>query len=125
MISYYHKLSKDDFKKKIESQQSLALFEFKVDWSGGSYIIDLIIKKLAMDYHRHLDFYQINVESNSELIRTYQVSKFPTILFVKRGKIVNKIEGIASSQKLIKDIEKLIQNDPINKKRPNRNPPEI
>ena len=54
------------------------------------------------------------VEPNSELIRTYQVSKFPTILFVKRGKIVNKIEGIASSQKLIEDIEKLIKNDPTN-----------
>ena len=114
MISYYHKLSKEDFKKKIENQQSLALFEFKVDWSGGSYIIDLIIKKLAVDYRRHLDFYQINAEPNSELTRTYQVSKFPTILFVRRGKIVNKIEGITSSRKLIEDIEKLIQNDPIN-----------
>ncbi|MCG8322437.1 MAG: thioredoxin family protein [Cytophagales bacterium] len=114
MISYYHKLSKDDFSKKIREQQSLALFEFTVDWLGGSYIIDPIIKKLARDYRRYLDFYQINLESDSELIRTYQLNKFPTILFVKRGKIVNKIEGITSSEKLIEDIEKLIENDPIN-----------
>lgn len=114
MIFYYHQLSREEFKKKVENQQSLALYEFKVDWSGGSYIIGPIIKKLAVDYSQYLDFYQINVEPNSELARAYQIIKFPTLLLVKRGKIVNKIEGIISSQKLSEDIEKLIQNDPGN-----------
>ena len=67
-----------------------------------------------MDYSQYLDLYQINVEQNSELVRTYQISRFPTLLFVIRGKIVNKIEGIISSQKLIEYVEKLIQNDTTN-----------
>lgn len=104
-------LSKKDFLSKIAERDTLALVEFKADWSGGSHMLDPIIRKLAFTYNNYLSFFRIDADTHEDVVTAFGVDCYPTLLFFSRGEVVDKISGIRSMDEIIGKIEKLIKND--------------
>ena len=92
-------LSHKDFKERIK-EYDLVLIEFRADWSGGSHIVEPIIRRLADIYKEKLPLYSVDADRNQEIIKYFEIWRYPTMLLMRHGKMVDKIIGMLPLQEI-------------------------
>jgi len=104
-------LTKKDFKEKI-SRHRLALVEFKAEWSGGSHIVEPVMKKLAIAYRKQLCFFRVDAERNRDIIEDFGIDRYPTLLLFSQGTLVDRISGIHPVQEIKNRIDHQLHQKP-------------
>jgi thioredoxin 1 len=99
------KLTKQEFKKEVMESEALSLVKFKIEWSGACQIISPIYEELSKSYTGTVNFFTIDVEKETGIDKEYGVMEIPTILFFKRGKIVDHVSGLVPKNVVISKIE--------------------
>lgn len=67
-----------------------------------------IVDELAAAYEGRVLVGKCDVEENDELTMKYVVRNIPTIIFLKKGELVDKQVGACSKEALAAKIEKLL-----------------
>ena len=98
-------ISKIDFKKEVISSTGLTLVQFKKEWNGACQIISPIYEELARSYKGQANFFTVDVEKETGIDRDYGVVEIPTILFFRRGEIIDHVAGLAPKNVMISKIE--------------------
>src|SRR5574339_124520 len=99
------KRTKQNFKKEVIESQGLSLVKFNIEWSGACQIISPIYEELSRSYTGMVNFFTIDVEKETGIDQEYGVLEIPTILFFKRGKIVDHVSGLVPKNVVITKIE--------------------
>ena len=71
-------------------------------------VIDFCVDELAAAYEGRVLVGKCDVEENDELTMKYGVRNIPTIIFLKKGELVDKQVGACSKEALAAKIEKLL-----------------
>ena len=100
-------VSASNFKEVID-RYPVVVVEFRADWCGACKSLDPLIDQLATKYSGEAVFGRVNVDSNPNLVRNFQVSGVPTLLVAKDGEIVDKMVGVSSPQNLESKIRNYI-----------------
>ena len=74
--------------------------DFWAEWCGPCKMISPIISQLAEEYDGRLVVGKCNVEESEELAAEYGIRNIPTLLFFKKGRLVDKFVGAANKVKL-------------------------
>jgi thioredoxin 1 len=98
-----------EFRKVIESVD-LSLVQFKAEWNGACQLASLIFEDLAKTYGDSARFYNVDIDEPTGLDSEYGVNEIPTILFFKRGHIIDYARGLTSKKELIAKIENALAN---------------
>ncbi len=98
-------LSKADFTKEVIESRNLSLVQFRKEWNGASQIIEPVYNELAQSYNGVVDFFTVDVEREKGLEIEFGVMDIPTILFFKKGKVVDHAIGLTPKNILISKIE--------------------
>lgn len=99
------KLTRQEFKKEVMESQALSLVKFKIEWSGACQIISPIYEELSKSYTGTVNFFTIDVEKETGIDKEYGVIEIPTILFFKRGRLVDHVSGLVPKNVVITKIE--------------------
>ena len=83
---HFDKLMKDYPDKVI-------IVDFWAVWCGPCAFFAPIFKKLHDEFRKEFIFAKVNVDKNAKIAMRYQITGIPTTLFVKGGKVINKIVG--------------------------------
>ena len=86
----------------------VTLVQFRKQWNGASQIIEPVYNDLAKTYNGVVNFFTVDIEKESGLETEYGVMDIPTILFFKRGKIIDHVIGLTPKNFLISKIENAI-----------------
>lgn len=84
--------SADTLKESIETSAKLLLLDFYADWCGPCKRLTPKLEELETEYTNTL-FYKINVDELDDLTEEYSIKCMPTIIFIKNGNIIDRIEG--------------------------------
>ena len=98
-------ISRKEFEKEVIDNHSLALVQFKIEWSGACQIISPIYEELAASYKGLASFYTVDVETEKGLDSEYGIQELPTILFFKSGRVIDHICGLTPKNVMISKIE--------------------
>ncbi|GMY26092.1 thioredoxin H5-like [Fagus crenata] len=104
-VTAYH--SKDQWKTYFEATKQtdkLLVIDFSATWCGPCQFIEPTFKELSCKY-TDVEFVKIDVDELSSVAQEFAVEAMPTFLFVKKGKVVDKVVG-ARKDELQKKIEK-------------------
>jgi thioredoxin 1 len=104
-------ISKAEFKKEVIESNNLSLVQFKIEWSGACQIILPIYEELANSYNGQANFFTVDVENEIGLDNEYGVMELPTILFFKKGKVIDHITGLTPKNVLIRKIENALTTE--------------
>lgn len=104
-------ISKKAFKKKLLSGKKKIILEFYTDWSGGSYLVDRFLQKLALKYENRIDIFRINADKDKSLSATYLIKRFPTLLLTHEGEVVDIIKGIQPIENIEERIDHFLNYD--------------
>ncbi|MBL7741856.1 MAG: hypothetical protein JNN00_00145 [Chitinophagaceae bacterium] len=104
-------LSKNDFKKEVIDSMTLSLVQFRIEWSGACQIISPIYEELASSYTGQARFFTVDVEKETGIDNEYGVMELPTILFFKRGVVIDHITGLTPKNVIISKIENALTSE--------------
>jgi thioredoxin 1 len=100
-------LNDANFKEKVLDSDKLSVIDFWAEWCGPCRAIGPVIDELSKEYEGKVNIGKVNVDHNPQISMNYGITSIPAILFVKGGKVVDKLVGAQPKGNFVKKIEAL------------------
>jgi thioredoxin 1 len=94
-----------NFQTEVLSSDKLTVIDFWAEWCGPCRAISPVIDELSKEYAGKVNIGKVNVDNNPQLSMNYGITSIPAILFVKEGKVVDKLVGAQPKSNFVKKIE--------------------
>lgn len=94
-----------NFQEKVLSSEKLTVIDFWAEWCGPCRAIGPVIEELSKEYNGKVNIGKVNVDHNPQLSINYGITSIPAILFIKGGKVVDKLVGAQPKSNFVKKIE--------------------
>ena len=98
-------LTDTNFQEKVISSDKLTVVDFWAEWCGPCRAIGPVIEELSKEYNGKINVCKVNVDHNPQLSINYGITSIPAILFIKGGKVVDKLIGAQAKGNFVKKIE--------------------
>ncbi|SFK53589.1 thioredoxin [Porphyromonadaceae bacterium KH3CP3RA] len=86
----------------------LVVIDFWAEWCGPCKMIGPIIEEIGEVYKDKIVVGKLNVDDNDETTGKYGIRNIPTVLFIKNGKVVDKLVGAGPKTLFTEKIDKLV-----------------
>lgn len=83
-----------------ETKEGLVLADLGAPWCGPCKMIAPVLDELDEETGDELKIVQLDVDSNPETARKYDVMSIPTLLFFKDGELVENAVGFRTKEEL-------------------------
>jgi thioredoxin 1 len=94
-----------NFQAEVISSDKLSVIDFWAEWCGPCRAIGPVIEELSKEYDGKVKVGKVNVDENPQISMNYGITSIPAILFVKDGKVVDKLVGAQPKGNFVKKIE--------------------
>jgi thioredoxin 1 len=98
---------KDNNIEGIIADERLVMIDFWAGWCGPCKQMAPSIELASEELADRLVVAKANVDENPELSAKYNIRSIPTLLFFKRGQVVDRQVGAVSKRKLWEKIEEV------------------
>jgi thioredoxin 1 len=109
------------FDSKVLKNDKLIIVDFWTDWCGPCKSLAPVMEELAYEYRDKVVFYRINAEKDNNVYLTidYEVRGYPTILYFKGGKNIDRQTGSILKEMISQRIDSNLSNKgvPVEQKR--------
>ena len=94
--------------QEVLDNEELVVLDFWAEWCGPCRMISPIVDELAEEYAGRVLIGKVNVDENDEVVEKYGIRNIPTILFIKKGEVIDKKVGASSKADLKAKIDALL-----------------
>jgi thioredoxin 1 len=101
-------LTEATFDETLATTDELLLVDFWAPWCGPCRAISPVLEALERDEAGRLKVAKVNVDDEPTLAGRYAIQSIPTILFVKGGRVVDKVIGAVPRATLDAKVQKAL-----------------
>lgn len=101
-------LTDANFKKEVLENSDPVLVDFWADWCGPCHIIAPSIEELAGEYKDRIKVGKLEVDNNPQIAGKYGIRSIPSLLFFKKGQIVDQVTGVLPKKELSDKLNSLL-----------------
>ena len=82
------------FNELVAQSKVPVLVDFYANWCGPCKVLGPIIDELAQEYEGKALVVKVNTENNPKLSQHFKIKSIPTIMFVHKGQVVERYQGL-------------------------------
>lgn len=101
-------ISSEEFNNLVQNTEGIAVVDFFATWCGPCKMLSPIISEIANEYSNSVKVCTVNVDENQDLVRKYNITSVPTLIFFKKGMPVKSSVGFCSKPELDSIIKELL-----------------
>jgi thioredoxin 1 len=101
-------LTDANFKKEALEADKPVLVDLWAPWCGPCRMLGPVVEELAGEYAGKAVVAKLNTDENSETMAAYRVSAIPTLLYFKKGKLVDQTVGVKTKAEIKAKLDALI-----------------
>ncbi len=102
-------LDEASFEREVLQAAQPVLVDFWAPWCGPCRSMAPIIEELAREFDGRVKVAKVNVDRNQVLAARYGVTSVPTLMFFKRGQVVDRDVGYTPKGTLIQKLNRLLE----------------
>ncbi len=92
-------LTSDTFDQAVNAGDDLVVVDFFATWCGPCKMLSPTVEKMA-ELHPEVHFYKVDIDEDMDLATRFKVMSVPTLLYFRRGVVVNKTIGVISASEM-------------------------
>jgi thioredoxin 1 len=96
------------FEQAVLKSKTPVIVDFWAPWCGPCRAVAPILESLAAEYDGKVIVAKVNTDDNPEWAQKYGVQGIPTMLFVRDGKLVERIVGAGPYPMIKSKLEKML-----------------
>lgn len=97
-----------NFDQEVLKSEMPVMVDFFAEWCGPCKMLAPIVEELSTEVDGKVKIGKMNVDEAPQTSQKYGVLSIPTILFIKKGEVVDKIVGYKGKEDLKKKLEELL-----------------
>ncbi|HOZ30739.1 MAG TPA: thioredoxin [Bacteroidales bacterium] len=101
-------ISESNFNELVEKSDKPVVLDFWAVWCGPCRMIAPIIEEMYKEYGDKAVIGKVDVDNNNEISVKYGIRNIPTVLFIKNGKVVDKVVGAVPKATLTAKLDSLL-----------------
>ncbi len=101
-------VTQDSWDAEVLQSSDLILVDFWAAWCGPCKMIAPMVEELAKEYEGKARFVKLHTDENPDLASRYKIRGIPTLMFFKKGEIVEQIVGVVPKAQLKTKIDSLL-----------------
>ena len=94
------KVTQATFQADVLQAALPVLVDFSAVWCGPCKMLDPLVQQLADEWAGKLKVFKIDADANPDVVVKYQVLSIPTLLLFSGGKLVQRLSGYHSRDRL-------------------------
>ena len=98
----------ENFESDVLSSEIPVVVDFWAPWCGPCKMLSPIIEELAGEYGDKVKIGKLNTDENPQTATRYNIVSIPTVLFIKKGEVVEKQVGVLKTEALKSKIDGLL-----------------
>jgi thioredoxin 1 len=103
-------LTDDNFEQEVLKSDLPVLVDFWATWCGPCRMVGPIVDELAKEYAGRIKVGKLNVDNNGGTSIKYGIMSIPSLLFFKKGQVVDQMVGAAPKNSFVEKLEKVLIN---------------
>ncbi len=100
-----HHFTDNTFSKEVLESDLPVLVDFWAEWCGPCKMVGPVVEELAREFEGKMKIGKLDVDGNSKTATAYGIMSIPTLVFFKKGKVMDQAVGALSKAQLKKKIE--------------------
>ena len=88
-----HRFNENNFTDEVIKSDIPVMIDFYAEWCGPCRMMSPIVEEFAKNYEGKVKIGKINVDEESDLAMRFGVQSIPSFIFIKDGKVIDRITG--------------------------------
>lgn len=94
----------DNFESDVLKSDKPVLVDFFAEWCGPCKMLAPVIDELEKEYGDKWKIGKCDVDASPQTAEKYGIQSIPTLLFIKDGEVVDKLQGFSSKEKIVEKL---------------------
>ncbi len=91
-------VTEENFDQEVLASSVPAFVHFSAPWCGICKLVTPVLTSIQAEWPGPVNLFCVNADENFKLANRYQLRSLPTLLYIERGEVLQRIEGFQSRQ---------------------------
>ena len=101
-------ITDDTFDAEVIQSDVLVLVDFWTTWCGPCKMIAPILEEVAEEMGDRIKIVKVDVDQNNQAAGKYNIMSIPSLLFFKKGEVIDQVVGAVPKAQLLQRIETVV-----------------
>ena len=88
-----YRFNENTFEEEVLRSDMPVMIDFYAEWCGPCRMMSPVVKKFAEEYKGKVKIGKVNVDEQTSLAMKFGIQSIPSFVFIKNGKVIDKVTG--------------------------------